>query len=61
MTYPPPPWKGTKYGRYRADSMFSGPSAAWFKHKLKKTKEMDFNPKNAQDFQKISAEDIGHG
>ena len=35
MAHSPPPWKGTKYDRFWADSIFSGPSAAWFKHKLK--------------------------
>ena len=44
MPHPPPPWKGTKYGRFWADSMFSGPSAAWFKLKLKKKKD-GFQPK----------------
>ena len=55
-----PSQKGTKYGRFRADSMFSGPWAAWFKLKLKKEKT-GFNPKKAQDFENVSAEDIGHG
>ena len=30
------PGKGAKYGRLRADSIFFGRPAAWFKHQLKK-------------------------